>query len=201
MKRSAPAAQRNREPIAAVLANWLPPSGRVLEIASGTGEHAVYFASRFPHLQWHPSDADPAALASIEAGRIEAALPNLLPPLLLDATAKDWPAAEAATILSINMAHISPWTATLGLLDGSARLLPVDGSLIFYGPWILDDVPTAPSNLEFDASLRGRNPEWGIRSVADLNAAAQERNFDLVERKAMPANNFMLLLRRMTASR
>ena len=201
MKRSAPAAQRNRGPIADVLAEWLPAGGLVLEVASGTGEHSVYFAERFQDLRWQPSDADPAALESIEAWRIEATLPNMLPPVVLDASAKEWPIAEAAAVLSINMTHISPWSATLGLLDGAAKLLPADGSLIFYGPWIVDDIPTAPSNLEFDASLRARNPERGIRSVADLKDAARDRNFDLVERRAMPANNFMLLLRRIKASR
>ena len=196
MKRSAPAALRNREPIAEVLREWLPQSGTVLELASGTGEHAVHFAECFPDVRWQPSDVDPAAIASIEAWRSEARLPNLLPPLLLDASSADWPVSEAAAILSINMAHISPWEATLGLLDGAANLLRNGGPLIFYGPWLVDHVETAPSNLEFDRSLRDRNPSWGIRGVEGLAVAAKARGFELAGRKAMPANNFMLLLRR-----
>ena len=195
MKRSAPAAQRNREPIADVLAEWLPAGGLVLEVASGTGEHSVYFAERFPELRWQPSDADPAALESIEAWRIEARLPNLLPPIVLDASAKEWPIAEAAAVLSINMTHISPWSATLGLLDGAAKLLPADGSLIFYGPWIVDDVSTAPSNFEFDASLRARNPAWGIRKLEDVIVSANAYGLELVSVHQMPANNLTVVLR------
>ena len=200
MKRSAPAALRNRGPIAEVLREWLPEAGTVLELASGTGEHAVHFAESFPQLRWQPSDIDPAAIASIEAWRSEARLPNLLPPLLLDASSADWPVGETAAVLSINMAHISPWEATLGLLDGAGRLLPCGAPLIFYGPWLIDDVETAPSNLEFDRSLRNRNPSWGIRMVEDLALAAKTRGFELAGRKAMPANNFMLLLRRVDPS-
>ena len=196
MKRSAPAALRNREPIAEVLREWLPTSGTVLEIASGTGEHAVYFAGRFPNLQWQPTDVGADSIASIEEWRSEAGLENLLSPVVLDASAEDWPVSQAAAVLAINMAHISPWKATLGLLNGAAKLLPRGAPLIFYGPWLMDDVETAPSNLEFDQSLRNRNPSWGIRRVEDLAAAAKARGFELTERKAMPANNFMLLLRR-----
>ena len=196
MKRSAPSALRNRGPIAEVLREWLPQSGTVLELASGTGEHAVHFAECFPNLRWQPSDMDPAALVSIEAWRSVARQPNLLPPVLLDAASADWPVSEAAAVLSINMAHISPWDATLGLLEGAAQLLPSSAPLIFYGPWLIDDVETAPSNVEFDRSLRNRNPSWGIRRVGDLAVVASARGFDLAGRKAMPANNFMLLLRR-----
>lgn len=200
MKRSAPAALRNRGLIADVLREWLPQSGTVLELASGTGEHAVHFAECFPNLLWQPSDMDPAALVSIEAWRSEARLPNLLPPVLLDAASDDWPVSVAAAVLSINMAHISPWDATLGLLEGAAQMLPCGAPLIFYGPWLIDDVETAPSNLEFDRSLRNRNPLWGIRRVEDLVAAAKARGFELAGRKAMPANNFMILLRRIGPS-
>jgi SAM-dependent methyltransferase len=195
-RRSAPAALRNREPIAEVLAEWLPNRGLVLEVASGTGEHAVYFAQRFPHLEWQPSDVHPDALASIAAWREEADLPNLRPPLVLDAAARDWPIANADAVLSINMAHISPWASTLGLIDGAARLLPPGGPLILYGPWLKGDVETVESNIAFDRDLRSRDREWGLRRVEDFAAAADERGLRLCETRAMPANNLMLLLRR-----
>lgn len=194
-RRSAPAALRNREPIAEVLAQWLPPSGLVLELASGTGEHSTFFAERFPQLQWRPSDLHPDALASIAAWRDESALPNLLEPLPIDASSADWPIARADAVLSINMVHISPWAAALGLLDGAARLLPPGGPLILYGPWLQADVPTAPSNLEFDQSLKARDPSWGLRNVEDFQAEAVKRGFALEELRTMPANNVMLLFR------
>jgi hypothetical protein len=195
LRRSAPAALRNREPIAEVLDKWLPKSGLVLEVASGTGEHCVYFAERFPRLDWQPSDADPGALGSIGAWRAEAGLPNLREPIALDAASPDWPLDRADAVLNINMVHISPWGAALGLLDGAARLLPASGALILYGPWLQDDVPTAPSNLAFDADLRRRNAAWGLRNTADFGAVAAERGFRLQETRAMPANNLMLLFR------
>ena len=129
-RRSAPAALRNREPIAQVLGDWLPGSGLVLEIASGTGEHAVFFAERFPELQWQPSDVHPDALQSIAAWREAADLPNVRPPLVIDASQPDWPIEQADAVLSINMVHISPWSSALGLIDGAARRLPANGPLI-----------------------------------------------------------------------
>jgi uncharacterized protein DUF938 len=194
-RRSAPAAIRNREPIAQVLRGWLPKSGLVLEIASGTGEHAVHFADCFPRLNWQPSDIHADALGSIEAWREAAALPNLRSPTVLDASAADWPIARADAVLSINMVHISPWTSALGLLAGAAHILPTGGPLILYGPWIRDAVAAEPSNLDFDSDLKRRNSEWGLRKVEDF-AAAGERCFELIETSAMPANNLMLLLRR-----
>jgi SAM-dependent methyltransferase len=194
-RRSAPAALRNREPIAEVLKDWLPSTGLVLEVASGTGEHAALFAERFPNLEWQPSDVDPDALRSIRAWRDEARLPNLREPLRLDAASAEWPIAKAGAVLSINMVHISPWTSALGLLDGAARLLSGGGALILYGPWLNDDVPTADSNMAFDADLRRRDPQWGLRRVEDFAAAAAERGLVLQEVRAMPANNLMLLLR------
>ena len=193
---SAPAALRNRDPIADVLAEWLPPSGLVLEIASGTGEHAVHFAKRFPALDWQPSDLHPSALASIAAARDEAGLPNVRPPVEIDAASGDWPINGADAVLSINMVHISPWNSALGLIEGAARRLAPGAPLILYGPWLKADVPTAASNLDFDADLKRRDPEWGLRSVEDFAAAAERRGLELVETRAMPANNMMLLLRR-----
>jgi hypothetical protein len=195
-RRSAPAALRNREPIAQVLSEWLPDRGLVLEIASGTGEHAVYFAERFPRLEWQPSDVHPDALASIDAWRASAALPNLRPAIALDAAADDWPIAAADAVLSINMVHISPWACATGLIDGATRVLPAGGLLILYGPWLKADIPTAPSNLEFDQQLKQRDPQWGLRSVEDFEAEAVKRGFLLEQVRTMPANNLMLLFRR-----
>lgn len=195
-RRSAPAALRNREHIADVLAEWLPSEGLVLEIASGTGEHVVYFAERFPNLDWQPSDLHPGALSSIEAWRASAGRPNIRHPVELDASAPDWSLDSAAAVLSINMVHISSWASALGLLEGAARILSPGGPLIIYGPWLKDDIPTAPSNLHFDADLRRRDPAWGLRRVEDFAAAAGERGLILEATRAMPANNLMLLLRR-----
>lgn len=195
-KRHAPATLRNREAIVAVLADWLPPAGRVLEVASGSGEHVVHFAAAFPHLRWQPSDPDPDALTSIAAWRSEAGLTNIAPPLCLDAAANDWPIGDADALLCINMVHISPWEATLGLFAGGARLLAAGAPLILYGAYIEPDVPTAPSNLTFDANLRARNPVWGLRNLDDVKAAAADAGFAFAERRAMPANNLMLLFRR-----
>jgi hypothetical protein len=196
-RRSAPAVQRNREPIAHVLREWLPERGLVLELASGTGEHAVYLAQLFPHLDWQPSDVHPAALESIRDWSNAAALPNVRRSLVVDAAAPDWPISHADAVLSINMVHISPWTSAIGLLEGAARLLPEGGPLVLYGPWLKADTPTAPSNLDFDADLRRRDPQWGLRKVEDFVAAAETRGFELVETRAMPANNLMILLRRL----
>ena len=195
-RRSAPAALRNRQPIADVLREWLPPTGLVLEIASGTGEHAVFFAQAFPDHQWQPSDIHTEALASIHAWREAAGLSNVREPLILDAAAAGWPIGRADAVLSINMVHISPWASALGLLDGAARLLRAGAPLILYGPWLKDDVPTAPSNLDFDADLKRRNPEWGLRRVENFMKEAEQRGFGLQETRTMPANNLMLLLRR-----
>ena len=200
-KRSAPAALRNREPIAEVLADWLPDNGIVLEVASGTGEHAVWFADRFPDLSWQPSETHPDALASINAWREEAALPNLRAPVIVDATIAEWPFQGADAVLNINMAHISPWEASLGLISGAARLLPTNGPLILYGPWLKDGIETAPSNLDFDANLKQRDPRWGLRRVEDFAAAAAGHGFDLIDWRQMPANNLMLLFRKTNGER
>ena len=194
-RRSAPAVLRNREPIAEVLREWLPQHGLVLEVASGTGEHAVYFAEVFPKLEWQPSDAHRSALASIAAWRDSSGLPNIRPPLELDASASEWPVGVVDAVVNINMVHISPWEAALGLLDGAVRVLHAGAPLILYGPWLKDDVRTAPSNLAFDRELKSRDPDWGLCRVEDFAAAAQERGLTLEQTRAMPANNLMLLLR------
>ncbi|HET9335615.1 MAG TPA: DUF938 domain-containing protein [Sphingomicrobium sp.] len=195
LKRQAPAAARNVEPIGDMLAEWLPAQGLVLEIASGTGEHALAFAKRFPKLNWQPSDPDPQALASIAAWQVEGP-GNLRPPVQLDVCAAEWPIRAADAILCINMVHIAPWEASLGLLDGAARLLRTDAPLILYGPWLQTDVPTAPSNQAFDTSLRERDARWGLRLVEDFAAEAERRGFGLMERRPMPSNNLMLRFER-----
>ncbi|MFN3387728.1 MAG: DUF938 domain-containing protein [Allosphingosinicella sp.] len=196
MKRSAPATQRNREPIASVLRAVLPARGTVLEVASGTGEHAVYFAGLFPGLVWQPSDPDPDALASIRAWRAEAGLGNVLAPMLLDASADDWPVSEADAIVCINMVHISPWRATEGLMRGAGRLLRAGAPLLLYGPYRRAGVPTAPSNEAFDASLKARHPEWGVRDLEPVVSEAARHGLAFERLWEMPANNLSLLFRR-----
>ena len=191
VKRQAPAAARNVEPIGDVLADWLPNSGLVLEVASGTGEHALAFARRFPALDWQPSDPDGEALASIVAWQSEGP-PNLNPPLQLDVCAPEWPIDQAEAILCTNMVHIAPWEAALGLLDGAVRLLDEGSSLILYGPWREAAVETVSSNLAFDQSLKARDPRWGLRLVEEFAAEASSRGLFLANRCTMPANNIML---------
>jgi len=195
-KQHAPATSRNRDSIRDVLARELPSQGTVLEIASGSGEHAVYFAGAFPALRWQPTDASEAALASIAAWRAEAALPNLQAPVALDVVAATWPITAADAIVCINMVHISPWEATLGLFAGAARVLAAGALLYLYGPYRFDGAFTAESNAAFDQSLRSRDPRWGVRDVGELEAAA--RPHGLVRRGtiAMPANNHSLVFRR-----
>lgn len=178
-----------------MLAAELPSSGLVLEVASGSGEHVVYFADQFPALDWQPSDPDPAALASIVAWVGDAGAQNVRAPLMLDAAADDWPIACSDAILCVNMVHISPWAATLGLMAGAGRLLGKGKPLILYGPFIEDGVATAPSNMEFNASLRARDPAWGLRNVREVSAAAAKQGLKLYRRVAMPANNLMLVYR------
>jgi len=195
MKCSAPAALRNRDAIAEVLRDELPAHGMVLEIASGTGEHAVHFARAFPSLRWQASDADESALGSIAAWRAEAGLGNLLEPVRLDAGSPDWPVTQAHAIVCINMVHISPPAASEGLFAGAARLLAPDAPLILYGPYVEDGVETAPPNLAFDRSLRERDARWGLRNIAWLDELAADRGLARTRRQAMPANNLMLVYR------
>ena len=195
MKRHAPATARNREPLADVLREVLPASGTVLEIASGTGEHAAYFAGLFPHLKWQPSDSDPDAIASIEAWQADSGAGNLLAPVLLDA-AGTWPLDAADAILCVNMVHISPWSATLGLLSGAGRVLPAGAPLILYGPYRRAGVATAPSNEAFDESLRSRNPDWGLRALEDVVGEAEANGLRFERVVEMPANNVTAVLRK-----
>ncbi len=194
VKRHAPATERNRDVIAETLAALLPDKGLVLEIASGTGEHAVHFAKRFTNLTWQPSDPDPIALASINAWRADSNAPNVRPAMLLDASA-EWPIAQADAVVCINMTHISPWAATVGLLHNAARILPSNAPLFIYGPFRQRDVPLAESNASFDASLRQQNPEWGLRYVEDITEEAQQAGLRLDQIIEMPANNLSLIIR------
>lgn len=195
-RRSAPHVARNADPIAEVLRSILPERGLVLEIASGSGEHVLHFARTVPDLVWQPSDPDPAALRSIHAWRAEAGLPNLLPPLSLDARAAQWPVDRADAILAINMVHISPWTATRGLIRGAARLLGQGAPFYLYGAYLQADVETAPSNRAFDESLRARNPEWGVRDLEAVVAEADANGLALETVVPMPANNLSVVFRR-----
>ena len=196
-RRSAPHVARNAGPIAEVLRDVLPEGGRVLEVASGTGEHILHFARELPHLMWQPSDPEPAALRSIEGWRREAGLSNLLPAIALDARAANWPVAAADAILCINMIHISPWAATAGLMRGAGRLLAPGAPLYLYGPYRRAGVETAPSNEAFDASLRARDPEWGLRELEDVVGEAEAQGFRLETVVPMPANNISVVLRKL----
>lgn len=196
-KRHAPATLRNAAPIAEVLASELPARGSVLEIASGTGEHAVVFAARFPALRWQPSDPDAEALASIAAYAADYAGDNLAAPVRCDAAAPaSWPIAQADAIVCINMAHISVWDASVGLFAGAARVLGQGAPVILYGPYLETGVETAPSNLDFDQSLKARNPAWGLRYADDMDGLAAQHGFARTGRYEMPANNLMLVYRK-----
>lgn len=193
MKRHAPATTRNSAAIAEVLAKELPATGTVLEIASGSGEHALYFARAFPQIIWQPTDFDSEALESIAEWRTEAGLSNIAAPFQLDAGASRWPVEAADAIFCCNMIHISPWSATKGLFAGAERVLPSSGKLILYGPFLESDVETAPSNLQFDQSLNGRNPAWGLRQLKDLDTLAALHRMRRAQRYTMPANNLTLV--------
>lgn len=196
MKRHAPATERNREPILEVLSPLLPEGTLVLEVASGTGQHAAFFAGALPGVVWQPTDLDPENRASIEAYRAEAGLPNLRAPLALDATAERWPVERAGALVCINMIHIAPWAACEGLVRGAARILAPGGVLFFYGPFRIAGASFAPSNEAFDASLRGRDPEWGVRALDDVTALCSAQGFRREAVVAMPANNHSVVFRR-----
>ena len=208
----APATRRNRGPILEVLARWLgPPAGerdstsapgrstealRVLEIASGTGQHAVFFAESLPQLCWQPSDVDPEHLESIEAWRSEAQLANVAAPIRLDVRAVDWDVEPVAAIFNANMIHIAPWPVAEGLFAGAGRVLEAAGLLFLYGPFRIGDRHTAGSNEAFDADLRRRNPEWGVRDLERVVETAVAAGLQLVETNDLPANNKLVVFRR-----
>ncbi|MBK7578709.1 MAG: DUF938 domain-containing protein [Myxococcales bacterium] len=194
-RRFAPATSRNRDPILAVLARLVPAGAHVLEIAAGSGEHACFFASQLPVASWQPTDLDAESRASIDAWRSAAHAEKLLPALELDVTTNTHPAHSADVVLCINMIHISPWQATLGLMATAARVLRPGGALVLYGPYRRDGAHTAPSNEDFDASLRGRDPRWGVRDLEEVVRAAAECGFSHEEVVSMPANNLMLIFR------
>ena len=193
MKRNAPSTQRNRQPILAVLERVLPASGRVLEVASGSGEHALFFARHLPGLTWQPSDVGAAERASISAWAAEA---NLEAPIVVDAAAAAWPVAGLAAVVNINMIHISPWAACVGLFRGAGASLARGGVLYLYGPFRQASRPTAPSNEDFARSLEQRDPAWGLRLLEDVVALASEHGFALAEVVDMPANNLSVVFRR-----
>ncbi len=183
------AAERNREPILRVLQHALSEQGLVLEIASGTGQHAVFFARGLPNHVWQPSDIDPAARDSIAARVEEAGLANLRPPVALDVRAATWPVSRAAAIVCINMIHISEWACCEALFRGAARAVQPGGVAFLYGPFRIEGRPTAPSNERFDESLRARDPAWGLRWLHDVEAVAKSSGFSLDKVVDMPANN------------
>lgn len=198
-RRNAPAAERNRAPILAALRPVMPPAGTILEIASGSGQHAAWFASVFPGHIWAPSDVDPDALAGIDTWAREARVDNILPARLLDAAAEDWPVADVredlAAIFSANMIHIAPWAAGLGLLATAGRLLPAHGILFLYGPFLRNGKPATDSDAQFDDFLKGRDPSWGLRDLDQVVASAKFHGLNLVRQVDMPANNLSLIFR------
>lgn len=211
LRQYAPATDRNREPILSVLQDVLPKTGTVLEISSGTGQHAIFFAPRLAPRRWLPSDVNPIAVDSIAAWQSHHPCETLYPPIHLDVGQSVWPierslppeladtdfdAASIQAMVNINMIHISPWAATLGLLAGAQRLLPVGGILYLYGPYKRNGQHTAPSNAEFDVNLRSRNPEWGIRNLETVIETAIAHQFSLLKIVEMPANNLSVVFQR-----
>ena len=195
MLADSPAAERNKQPILDVLKSVLPASGLVLEIASGTGQHIVHFAANLPALEWQPSDADADSHAMLRHRVDRAGLPNIRPPIALDVHDAHWPIAHAAALVCINMIHIAPWTATAALCRGARSVLPPGGPLYLYGPFQRGGQHTAPSNAAFDASLRARNPAWGVRDVDDVARVAALHGFRLDSVTPMPANNLSVVFR------
>ncbi len=195
-KQTAPAAQRNRQAILTVLETVLPRQGKVLEIASGTGEHAIFFAAALPGLTWQPSEITADRRASIDAYRAEAGLANLAPVVPLDCTAATWPLRAADALVCVNLLHIAPWEVTEGLFRGAAQLLPKGAPLFLYGPYKQGGRHSAPSNAAFDQSLRRRNSAWGVREMESVAAEAKRRGFELAEVIPMPTNNLSLIFRK-----
>ena len=193
----APSAERNKGPILEVLSRVLPAQGKVLEIGSGTGQHVAHFAAALPGLTFQPSEMDMSRHASIAAWIREERLANVKPPLAFDVTALPWPVREVDAVVCINVIHISPWEATLALMKGAGGILPPGGVLVTYGPYRRDGRHTSPSNAQFDANLRSRNPAWGVRDLEEVASVAQREGLALEETVAMPANNFTVVFRRL----
>ncbi len=194
-RQHSPATERNQGPLLQQLQRLLPTSGHLLEIASGTGQHAAHFSSLLPGWQWQPSDPVAASRASVAAWC--AGLARVAPPLALDVLVEPWPVPAAGfdAVFCANMLHIAPWPTCSALMQGAQRCLRPGGLLLIYGPFIEKGVPTAPSNLAFDADLRARNSAWGLRELPRVVAAAQAQGLHLQERVAMPANNLLLVFR------
>ena len=192
----APATLRNRDFIVGVLRDVLPTKGVILEIASGSGEHVVHFARNFPSLVFQPSDREPDALQSVAAWVKAMGVSNVRAPIILDVSQSPWPIASADGIICINMVHISPWEATLGLVRGAAAIFPPTAPLYLYGPYKREGFATAPSNQAFDRSLRDRNPTWGLRDLEGVAAVAQSAGFSVPTITEMPANNLSVVFRR-----
>lgn len=195
-RETAPSPERNKQPILEVLARVLPPRGLVLEIGSGTGQHVAHFAGALPALTFQPSEMDVARHASIEAWVAASDLPNVRPPLAIDVTKRPWPVSAADAVVCINVIHIAPWEATLALMAGAGAILPAAGVLVTYGPYRRGGAHTSPSNEAFDASLRARNPSWGVRDIDAVAAVARNEGLVLEETVPMPANNFTLVWRK-----
>lgn len=192
----APAAERNQGPILDVLKRELPPTGLILEIASGTGQHITHFAKNLPHLSWQPSDRDPACRRSISRWVAFEKVTNVSDPIALDVRERPWAIAAANAILCINMVHVAPWAATSALFAGAQQVLARSSLLYLYGPYRREGHPTAPSNIRFDAELRAHDPEWGLRHVEAIERVANQAGFGLAEVVAMPANNLSLIFRK-----
>ncbi|RLB55730.1 MAG: SAM-dependent methyltransferase [Deltaproteobacteria bacterium] len=196
-----PATHRNAAAIFDVLRRVLPREGLVLEIGSGSGQHGAEFARQLPAHRWQPSDPDPEHVQSIDAWRAHhGGLGNLLPALCLDVTQRPWAVESADAVICCNVVHIAPWEVALALFGGAGEVLPEGGLLYLYGPFLREEVPTTASNLRFDASLRDRDPRWGVRGLCDVREAAGEEGFDFVEFVEMPANNLSVIFRKRAGS-
>lgn len=195
-RRSSMAALRNRDPIVDVLRQVLPATGRVLELASGTGEHAIHFAQALPDLNWQPSDPSPEARQSIAAWCNAKGLRNVGAAIDLDAAQDPWPAVPFAAIVCINMIHISPWQATIGLMRGAGSVLSPGAVLYLYGPYRRGDRPLESGNAAFDEDLRARNPAWGLRELDTVIACAADHGLVFERAIDMPANNLSVIFRK-----
>jgi Protein of unknown function (DUF938) len=198
LRRYAPATERNREPILAILQQVLPSTGTILEISSGTGEHAIFMAPQLAPRHWLPSDPNPDARASIAAWQQSTPCDNIYPPIDLDASSSEWLVESEqpiTAIVNINMIHIAPRSAYIGLFAGASRILPVGGILYLYGPFKQAGVHTAPSNAAFDESLRSQNPEWGVRDLEEITGVAHSHNLELQQVYPMPANNLSVVFK------